>query len=113
MEQRINALREQMKRQISQINSKENLSAFWQDFLGKKGNIAELMKSLGTVAKEDRPAMGKVINEFKVQVEEEYKLMLWSSAKGNGGPHEIGHVLPQYKIEYWKRLQCLKNSKEV
>ena len=31
MEQRINALREQMKRQISQINSKENLSAFWQD----------------------------------------------------------------------------------
>ena len=75
MEQRINALREQMKRQISQINSKENLSAFWQDFLGKKGNIAELMKSLGTVAKEERPAMGKVINEFKVQVEEEYKAL--------------------------------------
>ncbi len=75
MEQRINALREQMKLQISQINSKENLSAFWQDFLGKKGNIAELMKSLGTVAKEERPAMGKVINEFKVQVEEEYKAL--------------------------------------
>ena len=75
MEQRINALREQMKRQIRQINSKENLSAFWQDFLGKKGNIAELMKSLGTVSKEERPAMGKVINEFKVQVEEEYKAL--------------------------------------
>ena len=75
MEQRINALREQMKLQISQINSKENLSAFWQDFLGKKGNIAELMKGLGTVAKEERPAMGKVINEFKVQVEEEYKAL--------------------------------------
>lgn len=33
------------------------------------------MKSLGTVAKEERPAMGKVINEFKVQVEEEYKAL--------------------------------------
>ncbi|MBR0265908.1 MAG: phenylalanine--tRNA ligase subunit alpha [Clostridia bacterium] len=75
MEQRINALREAMKQQIEQINSKENLAAFWQDFLGKKGSIADLMKGLGTVAKEDRPAMGKVINDFKVQVEEQYRVM--------------------------------------
>ena len=64
-----------MEQQISQINSKENLGAFWQDFLGKKGRIAELMKGLGAVAKEDRPAMGKVINDFKVQVEEKYKAL--------------------------------------
>ena len=75
MEQKIKALREQMEQQISQINSKENLGAFWQDFLGKKGRIAELMKGLGAVAKEDRPAMGKVINDFKVQVEEKYKAL--------------------------------------
>ena len=75
MEQRIKALREQMEQQISQINSKENLGAFWQDFLGKKGRVAELMKGLGAVAKEDRPAMGKVINDFKVQVEEKYKAL--------------------------------------
>ena len=75
MEQKIKALREQMEQQISQINSKENLGAFWQDFLGKKGRVAELMKGLGAVAKEDRPAMGKVINDFKVQVEEKYKAL--------------------------------------
>ena len=75
MEQRINALREAMKQQIGQINSKEKLADFWQEFLGKKGSIADLMKGLGTVAKEDRPAMGKVINDFKVQVEEQYKIM--------------------------------------
>ena len=75
MEQRINALREAMKQQIGQINSKEKLAAFWQEFLGKKGSIADLMKGLGTVAKEDRPAMGKVINDFKVQVEEQYRIM--------------------------------------
>ena len=75
MEQRINALREQMEQRIGQINSKENLAAFWQDFLGKKGSIAELMKGLGTVSKEDRPAMGKVINDFKVRVEEQYKAL--------------------------------------
>ena len=75
MEERIKALREQMERQISQINSKANLAAFWQDFLGKKGSVAELMKGLGAVAKEERPAMGKVINDFKVQVEEQYKVL--------------------------------------
>ena len=75
MEQRINALREQMEQRIGQIISKEDLATFWQDFLGKKGNIAELMKGLGAVAKEDRPATGKVINDFKVQVEERYKAL--------------------------------------
>ena len=75
MEQKINALRELMEQRISQINSKETLAAFWQEFLGKKGSVADLMKGLGTVAKEDRPAMGKVINDFKVQVEQQYKTL--------------------------------------
>ena len=73
MEEKIKALREQMEQRISEIHSKDALSGFWQDFLGKKGSIADLMKGLGTVAKEDRPAMGKVINDFKVQAEEQYK----------------------------------------
>ena len=42
-------------------------------FGGKK--IPELMKGLGAVPKEDRPAMGKVINDFKIQVEEKYKAL--------------------------------------
>ena len=75
MEQKIKALREQMEQRIREIQSKESLSAFWQDYLGKKGSIADLMKGLGSVSKEERPAMGKVINEFKVQTEERYKAM--------------------------------------
>ena len=75
MEQRIKALREQMEQRISGITSKETLATFWQDFLGKKGSIAELMKGLGAVAKEDRPAVGKIINEFKIEAEEKYKAL--------------------------------------
>jgi len=75
MEQKIQALRQQMEQRINAINSRENLAAFWQEYLGKKGSIAELMKGLGTVAKEERPAMGKVINEFKAQAEEQYKAL--------------------------------------
>ena len=75
MEQRIRALREQMEQRLGQVDSKEKLAAFWQEYLGKKGSIAELMKGLDAVAKEDRPAMGKVINEFKTQAEARYKAM--------------------------------------
>ena len=73
VEQKIKALRELMEARLSQIDSREKLAAFWQDVLGKKGSVAELMKGLGAVAKEDRPAMGKVINELKVQAEQRYQ----------------------------------------
>ena len=75
MEQKIKALQKMMEDRCAQITSREALGAFWQDFLGKKGSIAELMKGLGTVSKEDRPAMGKVINEFKNMVEAQYSIM--------------------------------------
>ena len=49
MEQKIRELREQMEARLGAIDTKEKLGVFWQDFLGKKGTIAELMKGLGTV----------------------------------------------------------------
>ncbi|OUP03666.1 phenylalanine--tRNA ligase subunit alpha [Anaerofilum sp. An201] len=73
MEAKINALREQMEAALAAVHSQEELAAFWQSYLGKKGSIAGLMKELGAVAKEDRPAMGKVINQFKVYAEERYQ----------------------------------------
>ena len=75
MEQKIRMLHEKLEQQIGQIDNKEKLSAFWQDFLGKKGSIAELMKGLGACSKEERPAIGKMINDFKVQAEEKYRLV--------------------------------------
>jgi len=59
-------------------------------------------KILWTFARKVDDIEQEVFIQQHNQVEEEYKLILWSSAKGNGGPHEIGHILPQYKMEYWK-----------
>ncbi len=73
MEQKINALKEQMEQALEAVQSQQQLAEFWQNYLGKKGSIAGLMKELGSVAKEDRPAMGKVINQFKAYAEERYQ----------------------------------------
>ena len=73
MEEKIRNLRAQLESRLEQIDSRENLGAFWQDYLGKKGAVAGLMKGLGALSKEERPSMGKVINEFKVFAEEKYR----------------------------------------
>ena len=75
MEQKIRELQELMEARISQVDSKEKLGAFWQEFLGKKGSIAEMMKGLGAVSKEERPVLGKVINDFKTLAEEKYRVL--------------------------------------
>ena len=75
MEEKIKALKEQMEAALGSVESKEQLGEFWQNFLGKKGSIADLMKGLGSVPKEERPTVGKAINEFKNQVEARYQEM--------------------------------------
>lgn len=75
MEEKIKALKEQMEAALGSVESKEQLGEFWQNFLGKKGSIADLMKGLGRVPKEERPNVGKTINEFKNQVEARYQEM--------------------------------------
>lgn len=75
MEEKIKALKEQMEAALGSVESKEQLGEFWQNFLGKKGSIADLMKGLVSVPKEERPNVGKTINEFKNQVEARYQEM--------------------------------------
>ena len=38
-------------------------------YLGANGKLTALMKQLGTLAKEERPAAGKIINEAKTALE--------------------------------------------
>ena len=75
MEQKMKELREQMREALLSVHSREELSEFWQTYLGKKGKVADLMKELGKVSKEERPTVGKMINEFKNQVQSRYDEM--------------------------------------
>ena len=38
-------------------------------FLGKKGELTDLLKGLGKLSKEERPVMGEAINEAKVEIQ--------------------------------------------
>ncbi len=72
MEEQIKVLQQQMEQALAAVSTKEELAAFWQQYLGKAGSIAGLMKGLGAVDKAERPAMGKLINQFKATAEAAY-----------------------------------------
>ncbi len=73
MEDKIKALHELMESSLSKVKDKSELSDFWQTYFSKKGKISELMKGLGKVSKEERPAVGKIINDFKVSAKARYR----------------------------------------
>ena len=64
MQAMIDELAKQAAESLGQVSSKETLASFWQEYLSKNGKIPALMKNLRSVAPEERPAMGKIINEL-------------------------------------------------
>ena len=75
MEEKIKELRAAIEQAGAAVTNEAELSAFWQKFLSKNGAVAGLTKSLRDVPKEDRPAMGKTINEFKNWAEAQYQAL--------------------------------------
>ena len=57
---------------LSDLKSAPDLAALERakgNWIGAHGKFTALMKQLGSLPKEDRPAAGKLINEAKVQLE--------------------------------------------
>ena len=75
MEEKIKELRAAIERASADVTDKARLSDFWQKYLSKNGEVAGLTKSLRDVPKEDRPAVGKTINEFKQWAEAQYQAL--------------------------------------
>ena len=75
MEEKIKELRAAIEQASADVTDKARLSDFWQKYLSKNGEVAGLTKSLRDVPKEDRPAVGKTINEFKQWAEARYQAL--------------------------------------
>ncbi|MZQ97986.1 MAG: phenylalanine--tRNA ligase subunit alpha [Acidaminobacter sp.] len=57
---------------LSEINGAADLTAIEAlrvKYLGKKGEVTTLLRSMGAVAPEDRPEMGRIINEAREAIE--------------------------------------------
>lgn len=69
MQDQLSALVAQAATELPTLTSRPDFEAAKARFVGPKGSLTGLMKQMGKVAKEDRPAMGKLINETKVALQ--------------------------------------------
>lgn len=65
MQQSITSLQKEFTVELQQVQSTGDLEQLKVKYLGKKGPIQDLMKTLKDVAPENRPAAGKLINDLK------------------------------------------------
>jgi len=62
-----NAL-QQANKQLANIKNSDELEQCRIQFIGRKGLLPALMKEMKNVAKEDKPAVGKCLNEVKIGI---------------------------------------------
>ena len=66
----INKLRQDFDYRIGSVSNSKQLEQIRIEFLGKKGQLQELMKELRNVSPTEKPKLGKDINLLKQHVEQ-------------------------------------------
>lgn len=69
MDQELLRLQSEAEAELAALAVKKELDELRVKYLGRKGSITGLLRNLGTVAKQDRPRIGKLANQVKQELE--------------------------------------------
>lgn len=69
MKAKLQAIKEEALSLLEAADSLDKLNEVRVGFLGKKGKLTAVMKSMKEVAPEDRPAFGQMVNDARTQIE--------------------------------------------
>lgn len=78
MQEKIQEIRKEFEKELSALHSSKEVEQLKVKYLGKKGCVQELLVSLRTCSPEERPLLGKVVNDLK----EELSSVLEQAIKG-------------------------------
>lgn len=74
MELKLNNLRLEALKEISSVNSLDELRELEIKYIGRKGIINQLLKEMKSVPPEERPELGRIINQIKLDINKELEL---------------------------------------
>jgi phenylalanyl-tRNA synthetase alpha chain len=66
----IESIKDAVQSEINEVKSLKAIHDLRVKYLGKKGILTSRLKSLGSVPKEEKPAVGRILNETKKFIEE-------------------------------------------
>lgn len=70
MKELMQKLRESSVKEILDCDSAERLEAMRIRYLGKKGELTAILRQMGSLSAEERPAMGQLANQLRSEIEE-------------------------------------------
>ena len=70
MKELMQKLRESSVKEILDCDSAERLEAMRVKYLGKKGELTAILRQMGSLSAEERPAMGQLANQLRSEIEE-------------------------------------------
>jgi phenylalanyl-tRNA synthetase alpha chain len=84
MKDQLEKIRQEALKQIEASDALEKLSEIKVSYLGKKGELTAVLKSMKDIAPEDRPKVGQMVNEVRALIEgklEDAKITLAKKAR--------------------------------
>ena len=69
MKEKLEKIRQEALAKMEDLGNMEALNEIRVAYLGKKGQLTELLKSMKEVAPEDRPKVGQMVNEARAELE--------------------------------------------
>lgn len=69
MKEKLEKIKKEALEQIEKSDALEKLNEVRVNFLGKKGELTAVLKSMKEVSPEDRPKVGQMVNDARVEIE--------------------------------------------
>ena len=76
MREKLEAIKQRAESEIAKLTDQAELDALRVSVLGKKGELTQILKMMGSLSAEERPAMGQKANEVRAYLEEKISLKL-------------------------------------
>lgn len=70
MQEKLNSIKENAFSELTNADNSTKLEEIRVKYLGKKGELTTILRSMGGLSKEERPVVGKLVNEVKKEVED-------------------------------------------
>ncbi len=70
MQEKLMSIKESAFNELTNADSSSKLEEIRVKYLGKKGELTTILRSMGGLSKEERPIVGKLVNEVKKEVED-------------------------------------------
>lgn len=70
MQEKLNLIRDNAMEELKKVHEAQELESIRVKYLGKKGELTQILRGMGALSAEERPIVGKVANEVRSRIEE-------------------------------------------